>query len=154
MKTISSALSHSNDCLEFHSKTTLLIPWPWQPVNSCKALPTTIKHERFNLSFFRSCFPLPCLTVELDRVRSSTIQQMVSEIILSCFLSALAAKHGFYYGTYGILYRFSGSINTQTKLRKKKQLFWKPKKKKRLKKDIFKLKGMTGKVEQMTGVGR
>lgn len=75
-------------------------------------------------------FNLPCLTVELDRVRSSTIQQMVSEIILSCFLSALAAKHGFYYGTYGILYRISGSINTQTKLRKKNSSFGSLKKKK------------------------
>jgi hypothetical protein len=28
-------------------------------------------------------------------------------------LSALAAKQGFYYGTHDILYRFSGSINTQ-----------------------------------------
>ena len=34
-------------------------------------------------------------------------------------LSALAAKQGFYYGTHDILYRFSGSINTETKLRKR-----------------------------------
>ena len=106
-----------------------------------------------SLFLFSVCFSLPLRVFDSTETGcASTTRQMVCEIIWSRFSFWVKQRNkGFYYGTHDIFYRFSGSINTETKLRNR--LFWKPKKMK--KKTSFKCdRGWLGKVEQKTGIGR
>lgn len=69
---------------------------------------------------FLSCscvFPSPYRVLHSKAGHSVCVPQQAGRWCVKSFcpvsLSALAAKQGFYYGTHDILYRFSGSINTQ-----------------------------------------
>lgn len=89
----------------FHSKTTLLIPWPWQPGPKLQLLvPCTPPQPKVSIFFFGRppfsfvfvCFslPLPCSTLKswTQRVCYSTTRQMVCEIILSRFSFCVSSE--------------------------------------------------------------
>lgn len=119
-----SRLSFKNHFVDFVTVATgTLLPSSFAPPKV-----STFSFVFVPLSCSLCVFPSPF--VSLTQLKLGVPQQPGRWCVKSfcpVSLSALSSEtRVFYYGTHDIFYRFSGSINTETKLRNR--LFWKPKK--------------------------